>query len=145
EGRIGDVSFDSLEKMRESTTEQNAIEVDLAIFADDVAIPDSAFGPIDVPSLELAAGSAAIDAGVAIPGLNDGFTGDAPDLGAHELGHEPPTYGPDGSLGGPPDGAGGGGAGAGGEGSGASGGGDGSGPGAGGASASGPASGAGVP
>ena len=32
------------------------------------------------------AGSAAIDAGVAIPGVTDGFVGQAPDLGAYEQG-----------------------------------------------------------
>ena len=39
-------------------------------------------------------GSPAVDAGVALPGLNDGFKGKAPDLGAIELGDEPPRYGP---------------------------------------------------
>jgi hypothetical protein len=39
-------------------------------------------------------GSAAIDRGVAIPNVNDGFAGRAPDLGALELGAPLPTYGP---------------------------------------------------
>ena len=39
-------------------------------------------------------GSAAVDAGVAIPGINDGFTGRAPDLGALELDRPAPHYGP---------------------------------------------------
>ena len=30
---------------------------------------------------------ALIDRGVAIPGVNDGFTGPAPDIGAHEFSH----------------------------------------------------------
>lgn len=139
EGRLGDVSFGSLDEMRANTTEQNAIEVDLAIFADAVAIPPSAFDPIEVPALGLAEGSAPIDRGVAIAGLNDGFTGAAPDLGAYEIGHELPVYGPDGSLGSGSGSGAGGGAGVGG-GSGA-GGGSGSGaggPGAGGDDASGP-------
>jgi hypothetical protein len=38
--------------------------------------------------------SGAVDAGVALPGLNDGFRGKAPDLGALELGDDPPHYGP---------------------------------------------------
>lgn len=42
----------------------------------------------------LAAGSAAIDAGVALPGITDGFTGSAPDLGAIESGKPAPVYGP---------------------------------------------------
>ena len=39
-------------------------------------------------------GSAAIDKGVAMPNLNDGFTGSAPDLGALEAGQPMPIYGP---------------------------------------------------
>jgi len=44
--------------------------------------------------LRLKAGSAAIDAGEVLPGINDGFSGKAPDLGAYELGAELPHYGP---------------------------------------------------
>jgi hypothetical protein len=39
-------------------------------------------------------GSAAIDAGVRLPGINDDFTGRAPDLGAYEFGRPVPHYGP---------------------------------------------------
>jgi len=39
-------------------------------------------------------GSAAVDRGVALPNITDGFTGQAPDLGALELGQTPPHYGP---------------------------------------------------
>ena len=39
-------------------------------------------------------GSAAIDRGVELPTITDGFTGRAPDLGALELGKAPPIYGP---------------------------------------------------
>ena len=39
-------------------------------------------------------GSAAIDRGVILPNVTDGFTGQAPDLGALELGQTPPHYGP---------------------------------------------------
>jgi len=39
-------------------------------------------------------GSAAIDRGIALPNINDGFTGKAPDLGAFELGQPLPVYGP---------------------------------------------------
>jgi hypothetical protein len=38
--------------------------------------------------------SAAIDAGVALPTINDGYQGRAPDLGAYEAGQTPPVYGP---------------------------------------------------
>jgi len=42
----------------------------------------------------LRAGSKAIDAGVVLPNVNDGFTGKAPDLGAYERGKAMPWYGP---------------------------------------------------
>jgi hypothetical protein len=39
-------------------------------------------------------GSAAVDKGIAIPNVTDGFTGSAPDLGALEVGQPLPIYGP---------------------------------------------------
>lgn len=44
--------------------------------------------------LRLKAGSAAIDAGEALPGFSDSFAGKAPDLGAYEFGLPLPHYGP---------------------------------------------------
>ena len=44
--------------------------------------------------LQLKPGSAAIDAGVVLPTLNDNFTGKAPDLGPYEHGQPVPHYGP---------------------------------------------------
>ena len=38
--------------------------------------------------------SKAVDAGVVLPGINDGFTGKAPDLGCYEAGKPIPHYGP---------------------------------------------------
>ena len=49
------------------------------------------FAPQDVT---LAAGSRAVDRGLVLPNINDGFTGAAPDLGASELGCPEPLYGP---------------------------------------------------
>jgi hypothetical protein len=43
----------------------------------------------------LSPGSNAVDAGKAIRGLNDDFTGAAPDLGALERGRPLPAYGAD--------------------------------------------------
>src|SRR5665213_396410 len=43
---------------------------------------------------ELRPGSAAVDAGVRLTGINDDFTGRAPDLGALEVGRPVPHYGP---------------------------------------------------
>ena len=39
-------------------------------------------------------GCAAIDAGAALPNINDSFSGKAPDLGAYESGRPLPHYGP---------------------------------------------------
>jgi hypothetical protein len=39
-------------------------------------------------------GSAAVDHGVVLPNITDGFAGQAPDLGALEVGQAPPHYGP---------------------------------------------------
>ena len=44
--------------------------------------------------LRLDEGSRAIDAGTLLHNINDGFAGDAPDLGAYELGAPVPRYGP---------------------------------------------------
>jgi hypothetical protein len=51
--------------------------------------------PVPIPSqhMTLKAGCNAVDAGVALPNLNDGFAGAAPDLGAYELGQALPAYG----------------------------------------------------
>lgn len=45
-------------------------------------------------NFSLRPGSVAMDAGVAMPGINEGFAGRAPDLGAYELGKPLPHYGP---------------------------------------------------
>ena len=39
-------------------------------------------------------GSVAVDAGCVLPNVNDGYTGEAPDLGALEHGVPVPVYGP---------------------------------------------------
>jgi len=39
-------------------------------------------------------GSAAVDKGIVLPNITDGFAGQAPDLGALELGQAAPHYGP---------------------------------------------------
>ncbi len=44
--------------------------------------------------LRLKEGTAAVDAGEVLPGFNDDYQGQAPDLGAYELGSPLPQYGP---------------------------------------------------
>lgn len=50
--------------------------------------------PGDALDFRLRRNSVAIDAGDVLPNVNDGFTGDAPDLGALEAGQRIPVYGP---------------------------------------------------
>ena len=47
--------------------------------------PRTLYKPADF-DFQLRAGSVAVDAGVRLPGINDDFTGKAPDLGAYEVG-----------------------------------------------------------
>jgi hypothetical protein len=95
-GRVGDVRFDGLDEMRAMTSEVHGVEVDLDVFAAAVAFPADPFAAPPTPSLLLASGGDAVDRGVALPNVNDDFAGDAPDLGAFELGDEEPTYGAEG-------------------------------------------------
>ncbi len=99
-GNVGGVSFDGLAQMQSLTTEANAVEVDLAIFSEAVSFPSDPIVIASPPPLTLASDGAAVDVGEVLANVNDGFAGNAPDLGAYELGHPPPEYGPGGTLGG---------------------------------------------
>ena len=55
--------------------------------------PRTLYKPADF-DFQLRPGSVAVDAGVLLPGVNDAFTGKAPDLGAYEAGRPLPHYGP---------------------------------------------------
>jgi hypothetical protein len=48
----------------------------------------------DEVDLRLKPGAPVVDAGCRLPGINDDFTGIAPDLGAYETGQPLPHYGP---------------------------------------------------
>jgi hypothetical protein len=93
-GKIGATRFTSLATLKANTTEVHAVQVDMSVFADTVPFPSNPYPAKSVADLHLAPGSAAIDQGVVLVGLNDGFAGAAPDLGAYELGATPPVYGP---------------------------------------------------
>ena len=91
-------TFASLAEFRSATgQEEHGIEVDFDIF-EDMAPPDpskrhAVYHAKDL-NFRLQPGSKAVDAGVRIPTVNDGFAGDAPDLGALEAGRPEPHYGP---------------------------------------------------
>src|SRR5688572_31263195 len=55
--------------------------------------PRTLYKPADF-DFRLRDGSVAVDAGVRLTGINDDFTGKAPDLGAYEIGRPLPHYGP---------------------------------------------------
>jgi len=63
-------------------------------FASRAKIPADLKVEQKIQDLRIAPASEAVDAGVVMPGLNDGFKGRAPDLGAYELGQDLPHYGP---------------------------------------------------
>lgn len=82
--------------------EDNGIEVTMAdLLAPTLPSSWNVAAPPGAASLELTAGSDAIDSGAALPNLNDGFAiSDAPDLGAFEFGQPSPVYGPRNGTGG---------------------------------------------
>jgi hypothetical protein len=90
--------FKSLKDYTDATRqEQHSVLVDYDVFVN-VRIPDKSdpqhlYNPADF-DFRLKPGSAAIDAGVLLPSINDDFTGMAPDLGAYELNRPLPHYGP---------------------------------------------------
>lgn len=95
QGRIGEVTFSSLAEMQSTTSEAHAVEVDMAVFAEAIEFPASGpFPARSIPFLGLQDGSAAVDCGLPLPNINDGFLGLAPDLGAYEAGTQSPHYGP---------------------------------------------------
>jgi hypothetical protein len=91
-------SFRTLAEMRAATgQETHGVEVDFDIF-ENLAPPDpakrhAAYHAMDL-NFRLRKDGKAVDAGVYIPTVNDGFTGRAPDLGALEVGKPEPKYGP---------------------------------------------------
>jgi hypothetical protein len=91
-------SFASLADFKKATgQESHGVEVDFDIF-ESLTPPDPArrhhvYHAADL-NFRLKPGSKAVDAGVPLPTVNDGFAGKAPDLGALEFGQPEPHYGP---------------------------------------------------
>ena len=91
-------SFATLAEFQKAVgQEAHGIEVDLDIF-ENLTSPDPAqrykiYHSMDL-NFRLKANGKAVDAGVVLPTINDGFTGKAPDLGALEVGQPEPHYGP---------------------------------------------------
>lgn len=91
-------AFATLAEFRAATgQEKHGVEIDFDIFQQ-LTPPDpsqrhAVYHAVDL-DFRLDPSSKAVDGGVAIPTVNDGFTGRAPDLGALEVGRPPPHYGP---------------------------------------------------
>jgi hypothetical protein len=90
--------FKTLEEYQRATgQDRHSRSLDYSVFvnaaAPDFTDPTKLVAPTDV-DLRLRPRSRAVDAGTELPGITDGFTGRAPDLGAYEQGVEPPHYGP---------------------------------------------------
>ena len=91
-------SFATLAEVQKATgQEAHGIEIDYDIF-ENLAMPDLSkrhhvYHAMDL-DFRLKANSKAVDGGVALPTINEGFTGKAPDLGALEAGQPAPHYGP---------------------------------------------------
>lgn len=82
---------------RESPVERHAVQMDaVSVFASGLLAPVNQNTQFKntTQDFRLKPTCAAVDAGQPLPGLNDGFKGKAPDLGAYELDDEPPHYGP---------------------------------------------------
>ncbi|MDX1927889.1 MAG: hypothetical protein SFV81_15300 [Pirellulaceae bacterium] len=91
-------SFSKLSELSAATNqEKHGIEVDFDIF-EKLTPPDptkrhAVYHAMDL-NFQLSPASRAVDAGVMIPTVNDGFAGRAPDLGALEVGKPATRYGP---------------------------------------------------
>jgi len=93
-GLIGDRTFTDIKGLRRLTRGKHSVQVDMGVFARPVEFPYPAYPEREPADLRLKAGSAAEDAAVYIPNINDNYAGKAPDLGAYEVGQKLPHYGP---------------------------------------------------
>jgi hypothetical protein len=94
-------SFGSLAEYSKATSQdRNSVLVDYDVFvkvpkldAQDAATVQKLYDAKDF-DFRLRAGSGAIDRGLVLPTVTDGFSGSAPDLGALERDRPTPVYGP---------------------------------------------------
>jgi hypothetical protein len=98
QGKLVTRNFKSLKEYTEATKQdQHSVLVDYDVFVNakmpDKSDPQHLYNPEDF-DFRLKPGSAAIDAGILLPTINDDFAGKAPDLGAYELDRPLPRYGP---------------------------------------------------
>jgi hypothetical protein len=77
-----------------SGLETNGRRIHRAACLATLVVPGPAPVPIPAQFMTLSPGCAAIDAGLALANINDGYIGLAPDLGAYEAGQPLPRFGP---------------------------------------------------
>jgi hypothetical protein len=104
-GNFGSATYSSVAALAQGTPlEDDGVALAAPIFQS----VNHVLGPIAAPPLapladvSLHATSNAIDRGMVLPNINDGYTGSAPDLGALELGASMPAFGPRTGPGGTP-------------------------------------------
>jgi hypothetical protein len=93
--------FSTLSAYSQATgQDRNSIEVDYSVFVDvpqldarDIENLQRLYDAADL-DFSLVPGSAAVDRGLVLPNVSDEFSGQAPDLGALEVGQDLPHYGP---------------------------------------------------
>jgi hypothetical protein len=92
------VRYRSLEEVREKApVYRHAVRIEAATaFASGLRPPAEITRATDPSRVDprLHPGTSAVDTGQVLPGINDGYAGKAPDLGAVELGASLPRYGP---------------------------------------------------
>ena len=98
EGKLEVRHYKTLMEYSQATMQdQHSVMVNYDVFENlqpaDVTNPTKVYD-IDSINFQLKPGGAAVDAGIALPNIDDGFMGRAPDLGALELGRPAPHYGP---------------------------------------------------
>ena len=96
--RLTQRSFATLQAYSEATGQDRhsrLIDYDIFVHAPmpDFSDPTHVVA-VDSIDMQLHKGAAAIDAGLELPNVTDGFSGSAPDLGAYEFGLPVPHYGP---------------------------------------------------
>jgi hypothetical protein len=92
--KVGNQAWSSFANLQaNSPYEHNGRLLTALPFAATITIPASYTTQVSPVDVALNPGSNAVDAGLRLPNVNDGFAGANPDLGALELGSTAPTYG----------------------------------------------------
>jgi hypothetical protein len=94
DGRTREI-YQSLQAFTEATgLERHGLMVDYDAFVKAAPPRLGVTSDFAQVNLQPRTGAIIVDRGVSLPGINDGFSGKAPDLGCYELGAPAPRYGP---------------------------------------------------